>query len=117
MSQLKNQSESLKSIDFVRDISPETASNYSGGALAITDVTLFSEDNAQGLQLGTNKKIEDLSDFGFNDATAFVAVNNGQTWRFYEDADFQGNFIDVGPDEARNVGDFGMKISSLRSIS
>lgn len=116
MSQINNQSQSLYSIDFVQDVSPESASSYSGGAVTVTDVTLSSQSSGKGFQFGSNKAIEDLRDFGFNDATAFVAVNNNQTWRFYEDINFQGDFIEVGPDEARGVGDFGIKISSFKAV-
>ncbi|MGL5076985.1 MAG: beta/gamma crystallin-related protein [Waterburya sp.] len=116
MSKINNQSNSFDHIEFVQDISPEAAASYSGGAVTVTDVTLTSEPNNQGVSFNTNKGIEDLSEFGFNDATAFVAVNNNKTWRFYEDVNFQGEYIDVAPDTAMNVGDFGMKISSLKAI-
>jgi hypothetical protein len=117
MSKINNQSNSFHNIEFVQDISPEAAASYSGGAVTVTDVTLTSEPSNQGLSFNTNKAIEDLSEFGFDDATAFIAVNNNQTWRFYEEANFQGDYIDVGPDTAMNVGDFGMEISSLQAIN
>lgn len=116
MSKINNQSQLLSNLDFVQDITPETAANYSGGAVKVTDVTLTSKTSNRGISFNTNKAIEDLSDFGFDNATAFIAVNNSQTWRFYEDADFKGDFIEVGPDQARNAGDFGMEISSLKSV-
>ena len=47
----------------------------------------------------------------------FITVNNNKKWRFYEDANFKGKFIEVGGDEARNVGKFGRKISSFRAVS
>ncbi|MGF1589906.1 MAG: beta/gamma crystallin-related protein [Pleurocapsa sp.] len=117
MSKINNQSQSLYNIGFVQDMSPETAAAISGGAVTVTDVTLTSKPSNQGCSFNTNKAIEDLSEFGFDDATAFIAVNNNQTWRFYEDANFQGNYIDVGPDTAMNVGNFGMEISSLKAIT
>ena len=116
MSKINNQSKSLYNIEFMEDIDHESAAAISGG-VTVTDVTLFSESDAQGLQFGTNKAIEDLSNFGFDNSTAFIAVNNNQTWRFYEDANFQGDYIDVTPDTALNVGDFGMEISSLQAIT
>ena len=111
------QFKSLDSIEFVRDITPETAANYSGGAVAVTDVTLTSQECGQGMSFNSNKGIEDLRDFGFNNATQHIAVNNDKTWRFYEHANFQGRHIDVGPNQAGNVGDFGMEISSFKSVS
>jgi hypothetical protein len=115
MSQINNQSNSLYSIEFVQDISPETAASYSGGS-SLADVTLSTVSNAEGDMFETNEAVADLSQVNFNDSTAFISVTNGQTWRFYEDANFQGDYIDVGPDEARFVGDFGLEISSLQAI-
>lgn len=117
MSKINNQSSSLYNIEFVQDVDHETAANYSGGS-TVADVTLFSNPNSNsGEEFTTNKAVKNLADVGFNDATGFIAVNNGQTWRFYEDANFKGDYIDVGPDEARRAGKFGRKISSLRAIT
>ena len=116
MSKINNQSNSLYSIEFVQDISHESAAAISGGALEVTDVTLYSESDLQGFQFGSNKAIEDLSEFGFNDATGSITVANDQTWRFYENANFQGDFIEVGAGQSVNAGDFGMQISSFQSI-
>ena len=117
MTKINTQSNSLHNIEFVQDIDHESAASYSGGAVTVTDVTLSSEASNQGFQFGANKAIEDLSEFGFDDATQFIAVNNTQTWRFYEDANFQGDYIDVGPDTAMNVGEFGLSISSFQAIN
>jgi hypothetical protein len=116
MSKINNQSNSLYNIEFVQDISHETAASYSGGAVTVTDVSLTSEPDNQGFSFNSNKGIEDLSEFGFNDATQFIAVNNDKTWRFYEDANFQGDYIDVAPNTAMNVGEFGLSISSFQAI-
>lgn len=116
MSKINHQSQDIYTIPGVIDLNHETAASYSGGAVTVTDVTLSSKSSGKGFKFASNKAIEDLRDFGFNDATAFVAVNNNQKWRFYEDINFKGKFIEVGPDEARNVGDFGMKISSFKSV-
>ena len=117
MTKINTQSNSLYNIEFVQEISSETAASYSGGAVTVTDVSLTSEPCNQGFSFGSNKAIEDLSEFGFDDATQFIAVNNGQTWRFYEDANFQGNYIDVGPNTAMDVGEFGLSISSFQAIN
>ena len=110
------QFKSLDSIEFVRDITPETAANYSGGA-GVPDITLFSgEANNKGFSFESNQGIEDLRDFGFNNNTGFIANNDSKTWRFYESPNFQGDFIEVGPDQARRAGDFGQKITSFKAI-
>lgn len=117
MSKINHQFPDIYAISGVSDLEPESAAAIFGGAVTVTDVSLFSDPNSNtGDQFNTNKEIKNLADFGFNDATGFIAVNNSQTWRFYEDANFKGDFIDVGPDEARRAGEFGLKISSLRAI-
>ncbi len=82
MSKINNQSKSLYNIHAVKDIDHESAAAISGGALETTDVTLYSESDLQGFQFPSNKKIEDLRDFGFNDATASIAIANDKTWSF-----------------------------------
>jgi hypothetical protein len=117
MSKINHQFPDIYAISGVSDLEPESAAAICGGATGVADVTLFSGSTANsGEEFATNKAVKNLADVGFNDATGFIAVNNGQTWRFYEDANFKGDFIDVGPDEARRAGKFAGKISSLRAI-
>ncbi|MGL6341881.1 MAG: beta/gamma crystallin-related protein [Waterburya sp.] len=116
MSKISNQSNSLYSIECVQDIDHESAAAISGGALEVTDVTLYSEADLGGFQFGSNKAIEDLTEFGFDDATGSITVANDKTWRFYSEAGLQGEYIDVGPGQSVNAGDFGMTISSFQAI-
>ena len=118
MSKINNQSQSLSNIKFIQDITPETAETYSGGASTsgLPDVILFSEPGRRGVSLGTNEAIADLSEFDFDNLTESITVENSQTWRFYEDPNFQGDYIDVGPSTTTGVGDLTMKISSLQAI-
>ena len=118
MSHQNNQSNPLSEITFVRDITLESAAAISGGGNTPTDVTLFTDTSSNtGNEFGSDRAVSNLADVGFNDSTGFIAVNNSKTWRFYEDANFEGDFIDVGPNEARRAGDFGFEISSFKSIS
>lgn len=118
MSKINHQFPDIYAISGVSDLEPESAAAICGGATGVADVTLFSGSSSNsGEKFETDKGVKNLADVGFNDATGFIAVNNGQTWRFYEDANFQGDFIEVGPDEARPAGKFGRKISSLRAIN
>jgi Beta/Gamma crystallin len=116
MTKINKQSISLYNVKAVEDIDHESAAAISGGAVTVTDVTLYSESNKQGFRFPSNKKIEDLTEFGFNDATGSITVSNDKTWRFYEDANFGGEFIDVEPGQSVNAGDFGKKISSFEAI-
>ncbi|WP_019507679.1 hypothetical protein [Pleurocapsa sp. PCC 7319] len=49
--------------------------------------------------------------------TQSITIENGQTWRFYEDPDFQGDYIEVGPFTTTSAGDLAMQISSLQAIN
>ncbi|MEH2121802.1 peptidase inhibitor family I36 protein [Nostoc sp.] len=83
----------------------------------VTDVTLWDQQIGKGASFDTNNAVADLTKFGFNNKASAIQVNNGQKWRFYADKNFTGEYIDVGPDEARgNLGKVNNRISSLKSI-
>lgn len=112
---MNNKQFDLNNIDCVRDISSETAASYSGGA-GLSDVTLRTQPGIKGPSFESDNAVSDLRDVGFNNSTGFIAINDSKTWRFYERPNFKGDFIDVGPDQARVIGDFGKKISSFRAV-
>ena len=109
------QFKSLDSIDFVRDLSSETAANYSGGG-GVPDITLTTGKSNSEYRFESDGAISDLRDFGFNNQTGFIANNSSDTWRFYESPDFQGDFLEIGPHQARVIGDFGQEITSFRAV-
>ena len=109
------QFKSLDSINFVRDLTPETAANYSGGR-GVPDITLTSGKSNSEDRLESDGAISDLREFGFNNNTGFIANNSSDTWRFYESFNFKGDFIEIGPHQARVIGDFGQEISSFRAV-
>jgi hypothetical protein len=81
----------------------------------VKDVTLKAAD---GKEFESNVGVADLSAVGFDNKAVFAAVNNGQTWRFYKDKNFQGESIDIGPDEARGfLGNLDRQISSFKAIN
>ena len=104
MSKSNNQSNSLDNIEFVEDISQETAANCSGGAGYLNssdpDVILHKDPNGMGDTLNVNAAIGDgLSNIGtndgnggggnngFNDQTSSITILRG-TWQFYSDDNF-----------------------------
>lgn len=108
MSKINNQSKSLHNIEFVQDISPESAANYSGGAgflnSADPDVILHKDINGQGGSLNLNAAIGDGltnigtndgngggGDNGFNDQTSSITILRGN-WQF---GDNTGNAADT----------------------
>jgi hypothetical protein len=83
----------------------------------IKDVTLFSKGMNKGRAFASDKGVADLSTVGFDDKAVAIQVNNGQKWRFYVDKNFQGEFIEIGPEEGRGfIGKFTRRISSFKSV-
>ena len=83
----------------------------------VKDVALFSKGINQGQSFKSNGKVADLTTVGFNDRASSIKVSNGKKWRFYKDKNFQGEFIEVGPNESRvNLGKLNKQISSFKSV-
>jgi multidrug efflux pump subunit AcrA (membrane-fusion protein) len=94
MSKIDNQSNSLYSIEFVRDISSEAAANYSGGADFFVDntndfanIVLHKDSDAQGQKLGIDSPggeevniglFPDGTETTFNDTVSSITVNEGR---------------------------------------
>lgn len=81
------------------------------------DVTLWDAANGKGASFKSNSAVPDLSRVGFNDKASSVVVSNGQKWRFYQNKDFKGSFVEVGPGPVRvNLGGLNNQISSFKSV-
>ena len=87
------------------------------GLSPLPDVTLFSKGINQGKSFDSNVKVADLSAVGFDNKASAIVVNNSQKWRFYQDKNFKGEFIDVGPKSTKvNLGKLNNQISSFKSV-
>ena len=83
----------------------------------VKDVTLFSKGINQGQSFESNQGVADLQAVGFDNKASAIQVNNGQKWPFYKDKNFQGAFIEIGPNEGcGNLGKFNRQISSFKSV-
>ncbi|MGL5939210.1 MAG: hypothetical protein ACRC2S_02300 [Waterburya sp.] len=129
MSKINNQSNSLYNIDFVQDIAPESAANYSGGAEFFfgdatnsTDIVLHKDPEGQGEAMGINAPVGELVNIGlfpggettFNDNVSSITTREG-TWQFFTDADGGGNTGIVTPGLV-NLGE-NDEISAIRRVS
>lgn len=126
MSKINNQSNSLFNLEFVQDISPETAADYSGGAGFVFDgsgdIVLHKDPGQQGQSLGIidaqgTEEINigmfaDGSETSFNDTASSFTVNAG-TWQFFTDSGLGGN---TGILDANTVGDFLENDDAITSI-
>lgn len=78
------------------------------------DLTLFEHSNRNGVSLGTNRSIRDLSQYGFNDVGSSLRIREGR-WEVCEHANFRGRCEIVDASSARLDG-FNDRISSIRRI-
>ncbi len=131
MSKNNNQSNSLYNLEFVQDISPESAANYSGGAEFVlgttndfADIVLHKDPDAQGQKLGINSPggeeiniglFPDGSETTFNDTVSSITVNEGG-WQFFTDAGGGGNTGVLTAGVTYNLGENDDAITSIRRI-
>lgn len=120
MSKINNQSNSLDNIDFVQDISSETAAVYSGGADL---VYLYKDSNLRGPRIAvTTPGTRNVGltggrgpSNGFNDTVSSIDVKEGR-WLFYVDSNYRGRRFVAGPGKWNVPASYNDKITSLRPI-
>ena len=106
----------LNSIDFVQDVTSETAALYSGGlAFVYKDSNLRGPRKAVAAPGTKNIGFSSGQRNGFNDEISSIEIESGR-WRFYEHANFQGRSFIVGPGKYNLRPSFNDEISSLRPI-
>jgi hypothetical protein len=131
MTKIDNQSNSLDSIEFVQDISPETAANYSGGAKFFfgkatnsTAIVLHKDSDGKGQAMGINAPVGELINIGvfpdgsetsFNDSVSSITTRKG-TWQFFTDADGGGNTGVVAAGGIANLGENNDAITGIKRI-
>ena len=142
MSKINNQSNRLDKINFVQDITSETAANYSGGVSlrgarrvrggglvggVDPDVILYDGRNRTGRSFRVNAATNDgVLNFGsFNDDASSVLIRRG-VWEFYSDSDYnRGPRAGFGSESRRsfargpgryNLGANDNALSSLKRI-
>ncbi|HEY9769948.1 MAG TPA: hypothetical protein V6C71_15885 [Coleofasciculaceae cyanobacterium] len=142
MSKINTQSNSLHNIEFVQDISSETAASYSGGAVSIgaagptfdssaigADIVFHKDPNGQGQALGLSGDVltangaagefvnigvlPDGGETTFNDTVSSIIVNRG-TWQFFTD-DGGGDTGFLAPG-SYNLGANDDRITSVKLI-
>jgi hypothetical protein len=98
-------------------LAAENVSAQNTRARDVKDVTLWDRTNHRGTSFDSNTAVSDLSLRGFDDRASSITVNNDQTWRFYQDKNFQGSFVEIGPGESREkLGRLNNRVSSFRVV-
>lgn len=133
----KQSKQFLNSINFVQDITPETAANCSGGASVRpipgddgsgSDIVLYEDVGLGGnLRSYRNINVGDgdplLRTSAFNDTTTSILIREG-TYEFYEGDDYTGDkrvfgtaFLPPNTVALVNLTSFSDKMSSFRRIA
>jgi uncharacterized protein YcfJ len=85
---------------------------------AAAQVTLYEHDNLHGRVFTTDRQVNDLERYGFNDRASSVIIQGGQ-WELCEHANFEGRCVTLRRGQYASLGAMGMndKVSSLRRVS
>ena len=87
-------------------------------AQASAQVTFYEHDNFQGRSFTTNKQINNLERYGFNDRASSVVVQRNR-WEVCEDVRFNGRCVILRPGSYPSLGAMGLndRVSSVRTVS
>ena len=101
----KQNKQSLDNINFVQDITPKNAANYSGGIGRVNDgnndpdIILYEDRGLEGASRGINAVrgdgIPNLVDFDFNDKTSSILLRDG-VYRLYRDSNYRNPIATLG---------------------
>jgi len=87
---------------------------------AAAQVTLYEHDGYQGRSFTTERTINNLERFGFNDRSSSVVVrgNRSERWEVCEDPRFRGRCVILRRGEYPSLASMGLndRVSSVRSV-
>ncbi len=97
MSKINNQSQSFSNIEFIQDITPETAATISGGIQVYTGGNFTGQLKTDGSQ---DLRVSDREDgVLFNNQISSIINDTDQPWAFYQGADYTGDSFILQPGE------------------
>lgn len=87
-------------------------------AHASAQVTFYEQDNFQGRSFTTQRQVNNLERFGFNDRASSVEVI-GNRWEVCEDAQFRGRCMVLRPGKYPSLSAMGLndRVSSVKAIN
>jgi uncharacterized protein YcfJ len=87
-------------------------------AQALAQVTFYEQENFQGREFSTQRRVDDASRTGFNDR-ASSAIVVGQRWEACEDARLRGNCLVLRPGQYPSLTAMGLndRVSSMRPVN
>ena len=88
---------------------------------ATAQITFFENDDFQGQSFTTDRPVNNLDRYGFNDRASSVVVrgNRGERWEVCEDSRFRGRCVVLRPGEYPSLDAMGLngRISSVRAVA
>ncbi len=79
------------------------------------DIVLFAQPRFGGRHVEPRGEIRNLTDYGFNDQTGSVIINEGR-WELCDDAKFRGRCITLGPGRYEHLNELNNRVSSVRRV-
>ena len=87
-------------------------------APALAQVTFYEHDNYQGRNFSTEREVQNLTDYGFNDRASSVVVTS-RSWEVCDDSNFGGRCVVLQPGNYPSLRAVGLndRVSSVRAVA
>ena len=87
-------------------------------APALAQVTFYEHDDYQGRNFSTDREVQNLLDYGFNDRASSVVVT-GRSWEVCENSNFGGRCMVLQPGNYPSLRSVGLndRVSSVRAVA
>lgn len=87
-------------------------------APAQAQVTFYEHDNYQGRTFSTEREVQSLMDYGFNDRASSIVVTS-RSWEVCDDSNFGGRCVVLSPGNYPSLRAVGLndRVSSVRAVA
>ncbi len=87
-------------------------------APALAQVTFYEHDNYQGRTFSTEREVQNLMDYGFNDRASSVVVT-GRSWEVCDNSNFGGRCVVLSPGNYPSLQSVGLndRVTSVRAVA
>ena len=105
-------------VSSVRDVSRNAPAPVALAAPVAAQITFYQQEGFGGRTFTTDKQVENLNRYGFNDLASSVVVV-GDRWEVCDDARFNGRCVVLRPGQYPSLAAMGLndRISSVRDVS
>ena len=87
-------------------------------APALAQVTFYEHDNYQGRTFSTEREVQNLMDYGFNDRASSVVVSS-RSWEVCDNSNFGGRCVVLNPGNYPSLQALGLndRVTSVRAVA